>query len=339
MVAVRSRRRLGIERLYAGDNLMMRAIPWIVLWLIASHTAFAAPQTKRVPKEGTSAQTNNPILVCMKTSMGNITLELNSEKAPMTVANFLRYVDDRFYDGTVFHRVVPYFLIQGGGYTTASLKKKTDGLYPSIKNEWNNRLKNVCLTIGAARIPGKPDSATSQFYINVVDNPRLDEPQEDGAGYAVFGRVVKGEDVVEKIRMVKRRVHMRYRDPSGKPVTPFRTITIKSMRRVDADGNIIESEHEVPDDKTPPEDVKEEEVVKPPSKPHAEPKPEPQDEEEEEQDRHIVRVKPLTEPEPDIQDTATNGFAEPTSKPLPQDATTSGPAEPNSDSQDADSNG
>jgi len=96
------------------------------------------------------------------------------------------------------------------------------------------------MTIGAARVPGKPDSATSQFYINVVDNPRLDQAQEDGAGYAVFGRVVQGQSAVQAIRNARCFVHSTYREPSGRKVTPEELITIKSVRRIDAKGKVIE---------------------------------------------------------------------------------------------------
>jgi len=134
----------------------------------------------------------------MITSMGEIVIELNQEKAPITVANFLEYADAGFYNGTLFHRVIPNFMIQGGGFDKEMVEKPTK---PAIKNEWQNGLKNVKGAIAMARLQGQPDSATSQFFINVKDNPQLDAAGRDPAGYAVFGRVIAGMDVVDKIKL------------------------------------------------------------------------------------------------------------------------------------------
>ena len=134
----------------------------------------------------------------LKTSQGDIVIELFPDKAPKTVANFLAYVKGGFYDGTVFHRVIPGFLIQGGLYTRELQPKRT---LPPIPNEANNGLSNLRGTVAAARGPD-PDSATAQFFINVVDNPRLDYVGNQSGmtwGYAVFAKVVKGIDVVDKI--------------------------------------------------------------------------------------------------------------------------------------------
>lgn len=136
--------------------------------------------------------------VVLSTSAGDITLELDAERAPKTVANFLAYVKAGHYDGTIFHRVIDGFMIQGGGFTADMKQKPTRA---PIALESRNGLKNARGTIAMART-GVPDSATSQFFINVVDNPRLDYPNPDGHGYAVFGRVVAGMDVVDKIRAV-----------------------------------------------------------------------------------------------------------------------------------------
>ncbi|MCP4591933.1 MAG: peptidyl-prolyl cis-trans isomerase [bacterium] len=190
-----------------------------------------APDEKVTPSS--PGRPGEAVRVRVETSAGDIVVELHAREAPLTVANFLAYVGQKFYNGTVFHRVVPHFLIQGGGYT-AALVPKTGGLLPPIRNEWNNGLKNEKYTVGAARVPGKPHSATAQFYINVQDNPRLDLAQEDGAGYAVFGRVVEGQDVVEKIRQVQLRDNPRYRDPSGDAVVPVRMIVIRSVDLIDA---------------------------------------------------------------------------------------------------------
>lgn len=130
--------------------------------------------------------------------MGDIVVELNKEKAPISVANFLNYVDKGHYSGTIFHRVISGFMIQGGGFDADLKEKKTDA---PIKNEWQNGLKNDAYTIAMART-SVPDSATCQFYINSVNNPALDAPR-GGAAYAVFGKVVSGTDVVDKIRAVK----------------------------------------------------------------------------------------------------------------------------------------
>jgi peptidyl-prolyl cis-trans isomerase A (cyclophilin A) len=122
-------------------------------------------------------------------------LALNETKAPISTANFLAYIEDGFYNDTIFHRVIPGFMIQGGGFTQDLQKKSTKD---EIKNEWKNGLKNTRGTIAMARLGRQPDSATSQFFINLADNGFLDQPR-DGAGYAVFGHIVKGEDVLDAI--------------------------------------------------------------------------------------------------------------------------------------------
>jgi peptidyl-prolyl cis-trans isomerase A (cyclophilin A) len=136
--------------------------------------------------------------VALATSAGEIVLELDAARAPKSVANFLAYVRAGHYDGTVFHRVMENFMIQGGGYTADLQQKPTRAPIPI---ESQNGLKNVRGTIAMART-NDPNSATSQFFINVVDNPRLDYPSFDGHGYTVFGKVVAGQDVVDKIRVV-----------------------------------------------------------------------------------------------------------------------------------------
>jgi peptidyl-prolyl cis-trans isomerase A (cyclophilin A) len=142
----------------------------------------------------------NP-MVNLKTSLGDIRIELFPEKAPVTVKNFLEYVRAGYYDGTVFHRVIPGFMIQGGGMD-ADLKEKV-GLRAPIKNESSNGLLNAAGSVAMART-SVPDSATSQFFINTVDNDFLNrEKSRDGVGYAVFGKVVAGMDVVKKIEAVK----------------------------------------------------------------------------------------------------------------------------------------
>jgi peptidyl-prolyl cis-trans isomerase A (cyclophilin A)/peptidyl-prolyl cis-trans isomerase B (cyclophilin B) len=136
--------------------------------------------------------------VSLKTSMGEIVLELDQEKAPKTVANFLQYVKTGHYKGTIFHRVIDGFMIQGGGMDAKMVTKKTN---KPVKNEANNGLLNAPYTLAMART-ADPDSATSQFFINVADNTPLDYPGRDGFGYTVFGKVVKGQEVVDKIKGV-----------------------------------------------------------------------------------------------------------------------------------------
>ncbi|MCP3905463.1 MAG: peptidyl-prolyl cis-trans isomerase [Planctomycetes bacterium] len=151
----------------------------------------------------------------MSTTKGDIVLRLDAGKAPISVANFLAYTKRGFYDGTIFHRVIANFMIQGGGFT-ADLEQKSDTA-GGIKNEWENGLKNVKGTIAMARLGRQPDSATSQFFINVQDNSSLDQPR-DGAGYAVFGRVVEGMEVVEAIRQVPTQRQTRHANVPIEPV-------------------------------------------------------------------------------------------------------------------------
>ncbi len=142
----------------------------------------------------------NPV-VEMDTSLGKIKIELFEKEAPISVKNFLDYAKSGFYTDTTFHRVIPGFMIQGGGYTADRKKKPANA---AIKNEAANGLKNDRGTISMARTSA-PDSATSEFFINVVDNKMLNRPNPDGAGYAVFGKVIEGMDVVDKIVNVKQK--------------------------------------------------------------------------------------------------------------------------------------
>jgi len=138
-------------------------------------------------------------MVRLHTNHGTITLQLDAEKAPLTVKNFLAYVDSGFYDGTIFHRVMDNFMIQGGGFEPGMKQKPTGA---PIKNEAANGLKNENYTVAMART-GDPHSATAQFFINVRNNDFLDYPGQDGWGYAVFGKVTEGMDVVDAIKKVK----------------------------------------------------------------------------------------------------------------------------------------
>ena len=148
------------------------------------------------PAAPAQQKTKGPPMVKFETSMGDIVIELNPEKAPITVNNFLRYVNEGFYDGTIFHRVIPNFMIQGGGFDANLVEKTT---HEPIKNEAANGLKNDRGTIAMART-NDPDSATAQFFINHVNNAGLNYPSN--GGYAVFGKVVQGMEVVDAIANV-----------------------------------------------------------------------------------------------------------------------------------------
>jgi cyclophilin family peptidyl-prolyl cis-trans isomerase len=163
----------------------------------------------------------NPSVV-LDTSLGKIKVELFADKAPITVKNFLQYVDDKFYDGTIFHRVLPDYIIQGGGHERDLKEKTTRG---PIKNEASNGLSNKRGTIAMAR-DKDADSATAQFYINVKDNLKLDrDPTKNQPGYAVFGQVIDGIDVVDKIRRVETGKRGEHKD------VPLEPILVRSIRR------------------------------------------------------------------------------------------------------------
>lgn len=201
-------------------NSQIGVIVWIYLlafvlmtWSFKTHakeTSSAAAKTTAAP------------VVTIDTSLGKIKVKLNPEKAPISSENFLKYVDKKFYDKTIFHRVIKDFMIQGGGHT-ADMKEKT-ALFPAITNEAKNGLSNLRGTIAMART-NDINSATAQFFINVVDNQRLDHQSEDRYGYAVFGEVVEGMDVVDKIREAKTKTVGDMAD------VPEKVITIKSIRK------------------------------------------------------------------------------------------------------------
>jgi peptidyl-prolyl cis-trans isomerase B (cyclophilin B) len=168
-------------------------------------------------------QVNNPV-VLMKTSLGDIKIELWADKAPETVKNFLSYVDDKHYDGTIFHRVIANFMIQGGGMTPDMKEKKTKA---PVKNEAGPGLDNKRGTLAMART-NDPHSATAQFFINVADNDFLNHKEKStrGWGYCVFGKVTEGMDVVDKIKAVATKTVGPHEDV---PVTP---VVIQSVTRV-----------------------------------------------------------------------------------------------------------
>lgn len=176
--------------------------------------------------KGAPAESKDDPRVVMETSMGTVKMVLYKAKAPISVENFLKYVDAKHYDGTIFHRVIPGFMIQGGGFEPGLSEKKDK--FPPIKNEGGNGLHNEKGTLAMART-GQPDSATAQFFINTTDNAFLDRANsKDRFGYAVFGRVTDGMDVVDKIRFVNTR------DVGGHEKVPVEDVVIKSIRRIEA---------------------------------------------------------------------------------------------------------
>jgi len=179
-------------------------------------TIFAQDAVKKASEGGA-----NPVII-IETSLGVIKAELYAEKAPITVKNFLAYVQKGYYDATIFHRVIPNFMIQGGGFEVNGTQKPTDA---PIKNESTNGLRNERGTLVMART-NVPDSATAQFFINVVDNSFLDKDHaQDGVGYAVFGKVTEGMDVVDKIR------HVKTARSNWSEALPIEPVIIKSIRK------------------------------------------------------------------------------------------------------------
>jgi peptidyl-prolyl cis-trans isomerase A (cyclophilin A) len=185
----------------ARHPLLRRGVACLAASALLAGAALAqtpAPAAAPAATPAPAAATKAAPAVKLQTSMGDIVLTLDAEKAPKTVENFVKYVTDGHYDGTVFHRVIGNFMIQGGGFTANMAQKDTR---PPIALEARNGLTNQRGTIAMART-SNPNSATSQFFINVVDNDMLNAPNPDGHGYAVFGRVTEGMDVVDKIRAV-----------------------------------------------------------------------------------------------------------------------------------------
>lgn len=190
----------------AAGLALMSMMSWSALSVSAGSTQAADDPTPRV---------------ILETTLGNVVIELDAVKAPITTKNFLTYVDAKFYDGLIFHRVIPGFMIQGGGFDPGMNEKKT--LKP-IKNEASNGLKNLRGTLAMART-NDPDSATAQFFINVKDNDFLNA-SPGNAGYAVFGKVVEGMDVVDKIVSVPTKTVQFYEN------VPVEPVVIKSARRI-----------------------------------------------------------------------------------------------------------
>ena len=179
-----------------NSTLALASLALTAIFSIANPVHAQTPATAASPAPAPAAAAAPRVKLA--TSMGDIVLELNPAKAPKTVANFLQYVQDKHYDGTVFHRVIDGFMVQGGGFTADMAQKPTRA---PVALEAANGLKNDTYTVAMART-GNPDSATAQFFINVKDNTMLNAPKPDGHGYAVFGKVVEGKSVVDKIRTV-----------------------------------------------------------------------------------------------------------------------------------------
>lgn len=185
--------------LFTFLRLMRNLILASIIPMIST-SALAAPPTNSTTQQGVKSMSTNP-RVKMTTNMGDIVISLDAAKAPKTVANFLAYVKDGFYDGTIFHRVIDGFMVQGGGFEPGLKQKSTKA---PIENEANNGLKNNKYTLAMART-NDPHSATAQFFINVANNDFLNHsaPTSNGWGYAVFGEVVEGQDVIDKMKAVK----------------------------------------------------------------------------------------------------------------------------------------
>lgn len=178
---------------------IMRSLALVGMIPLVSLSAHAAPPSNSTQKQGGTSMSTSP-RVKMSTNQGDFIISLNAEKAPKTVANFLAYVKDGFFDGTIFHRVIDGFMIQGGGFEPGMKQKPTKA---PVENEANNGLKNNKYTLAMART-SDPHSATAQFFINVANNDFLNHtaPTAQGWGYAVFGEVVEGQDVIDKMKGV-----------------------------------------------------------------------------------------------------------------------------------------
>jgi peptidyl-prolyl cis-trans isomerase A (cyclophilin A) len=193
-----------------------------LLCLMTVSLACTADGPKPSPAASPPAAEMKPVAVLIETTMGHMKLELYPVKAPRTVENFLLYVNSGFYSGTIFHRVIPGFMIQGGGLSQDMEPKPTRS---PILLESRNGLKNTRGAVAMART-SDPNSATSQFFINVKNNPDLDYPRPDGHGYAVFGRVVEGMEVADQIVAVPTTVRAGYRDVPVEPVVITRVTVV-----------------------------------------------------------------------------------------------------------------
>jgi len=224
----------------------MIAIAVLALSLVAAQ---AAPPTTTAPSPAPKPVPNGPVVV-LETSLGTVKIGLHKDKAPVSVDNFLQYVRAKHYDGTIFHRVIPSFMIQGGGFDEKLAQKPTR---PPIKNEASSGLRNSRGTVAMART-SDPNSATAQFFISVKDNHNLDFGVA-GAGYAVFGEVLEGMDVVDKIAAVPTGTK------NGKQDVPVTAVVIKTARELGAKPAAVAAPKPAPVKAAP----------KPPPKPPAKP--------------------------------------------------------------------
>jgi cyclophilin family peptidyl-prolyl cis-trans isomerase len=200
-------------------HVVVSLVALLGLALGAGTFALAAPKAK----DKAAKKAGAPVVVEVKTSMGAFKIELYADKAPKTVENFLKYVDDKFYDGTIFHRVISDFMIQGGGFDKALSKKDTR---EPVTNEAKDSISNAKYTVAMART-SDPNSATAQFFVNVKDNKRLDYSGPGGGeGYCAFGKVISGMDVIDKIKDVPTGMQ------GGMSDVPQTPVVIESIRRV-----------------------------------------------------------------------------------------------------------
>ena len=197
-------------------TIMRSYLIYSILVILCIALSACKPAADSKDEKGMGSDMKNTV-VKLKTSEGDILIELDTEKAPITTDNFLSYVKDGFYDATIFHRVIANFMIQGGGFTADMKQKKT---HPNIKNEADNGLKNNRGTIAMARTPA-PDSASSQFFINLKDNDFLNfkDKSMQGWGYCVFGKVISGMDVVDKIAAVNTGTKQGHQDVPQQAIT------------------------------------------------------------------------------------------------------------------------
>jgi cyclophilin family peptidyl-prolyl cis-trans isomerase len=202
---------------FSASLFILVLIPAVALVAVSKEPNDGASKGTKASKQTMEVKESNivePKRVRLETSMGDIVIELDEKKAPITVKNFLQYAGEGFYDGTIFHRVISNFMIQGGGFTADMAQKET---HPPIVNEAKNGLKNDRGTVAMART-NNPDSATSQFFINHKNNDFLNYAGPDKPGYAVFGKVVEGMEVVDKIAAVETTTRGGMRDVPVKPV-------------------------------------------------------------------------------------------------------------------------
>ncbi|MHA7813442.1 MAG: peptidylprolyl isomerase [Phycisphaerales bacterium] len=227
---------------FAVGVVALMALVFAAFAVKPDQSVMAQPENEEVTEQveaqpSDEADEERYVYIQMKTSKGDLFLELDEKLAPISTANFVRYAEEEFYNGTIFHRVISNFMIQGGGFDQDMKKKKT---HEGIKNEWENGLSNTRGSIAMARLGNQPDSATAQFFINVADNGFLDTPR-DGAGYAVFGKVVKGMDVVDAIRTVQTTTKGPYGDVPVEPVVIEKVTVLEQAKAeelglVEADG-------------------------------------------------------------------------------------------------------